>query len=36
VEGVRLGVERNNRYDFTSVDNVIFTIGYEKFLGPKP
>ena len=30
VRGVRFGIERNNRYDFTDVDNVIFTIGYER------
>lgn len=27
--GVRLGIERNSRYDFTDVDNVILTVGYE-------
>jgi hypothetical protein len=26
---LRLGVERNNRYDFTSLDNVIYTVGFE-------
>jgi hypothetical protein len=26
---VRVGVERNNRYDFTAVDNVIWTVGLE-------
>ena len=26
---VRLGVERNNRYDFTTLDNTIYTIGFE-------
>lgn len=26
---VRAGIERNNRYDFTNVDNLIFTIGFE-------
>jgi hypothetical protein len=25
----RAGVERNNRYDFTTVDNIIFTVGAE-------
>ncbi len=30
---LRLGVERNNRYDFTSLDNVVWTIGVE---GPLP
>jgi hypothetical protein len=26
---VRLGVERNNRYDFTNLDNTIYTVGVE-------
>ena len=26
---VRLGIERNNRYDFTAVDNTIVTVGFE-------
>jgi len=26
---VRLGVERNNRYDFTDLDNTIYTVGFE-------
>ena len=26
---LRLGVERNNRYDFTTLDNVIYTVGFE-------
>jgi len=26
---VRLGIERNNRYDFTDVNNTIFTAGFE-------
>lgn len=26
---LRLGIERNSRYDFTDVDNVILTVGYE-------
>ena len=30
---VRLGVERNNRYDFTTLDNVIYTVGFEVTLG---
>ena len=30
LKGVRLGVERNSRYDFTNLDNVIYTIGYER------
>jgi len=30
VTGFRMGVERNSRYDFTSVDNVILTVGYER------
>jgi hypothetical protein len=27
--GMRLGVERNSRYDFTDLDNTIVTVGYE-------
>ena len=34
--GVRLGIERNSRYDFTNLDNVIYTIGYERTLGARP
>jgi hypothetical protein len=30
VTGCRIGIERNSRYDFTSVDNVILTVGYER------
>ena len=30
---LRLGVERNNRYDFTSLENVVWTAGVE---GPFP
>ncbi len=26
---LRLGVERNNRYDFTRLDNTIYTVGFE-------
>jgi len=26
---LRLGVERNNRYDFTDLDNTIYTVGFE-------
>ena len=26
---LRAGVERNSRYDFTNVDNLIFTLGFE-------
>ncbi len=26
---VRAGVERNNRYDFTTLDNIIYTLGFE-------
>jgi hypothetical protein len=26
---LRLGVERNNRYDFTQLDNTIYTVGFE-------
>jgi len=34
ISGVRVGIERNNRYDFTSTDNLIFTLGYERLFGP--
>jgi len=30
---VRLGIEQNNRYDFTNIDNVIYTVGFEVPLG---
>jgi hypothetical protein len=33
---LRLGVERNSRYDFTNLDNVIYTVGFERRLGPQP
>jgi hypothetical protein len=33
VRGIRFGIERNSRYDFTSIDNVIFSIGYERVIG---
>jgi hypothetical protein len=33
VRWLRLGVERNNRYDFTNLDNVVWTAGVE---GPLP
>ena len=36
LRGVRLGVERNSRYDFTNLDNTIYTVGYERAYGPKP
>ena len=36
IKGVRFGVERNNRYDFTTLDNIIFTLGYERAIGPTP
>jgi len=29
IKGVRLGVERNERFDFSTRDNIIYTIGYE-------
>jgi hypothetical protein len=29
VRRFRLGVERNNRYDFTRLDNVVWTMGVE-------
>ena len=32
---LRLGVERNNRYDFTRLDNTIFTVGFELALPRK-
>ena len=32
---VRLGVERNNRYDFTNLDNTVFTAGFEIPLNKK-
>jgi hypothetical protein len=33
---VRLGYERNNRYDFTQVNNDIFTVGFEVEIPPPP
>ncbi len=33
---LRMGVERNNRYDFTRLDNTIYTIGFQRTLGSKP
>jgi len=33
---VRLGVERNSRFDFTDLDNVIFTAGIELPLAKRP
>ena len=32
---LRVGVERNNRYDFTQLDNVIYTLGVEIPLAPR-
>jgi len=32
---VRLGVERNNRFDFTGIDNTIVTAGFEVSLTPR-
>jgi hypothetical protein len=32
---VRAGVERNNRFDFTQVDNTIVTVGFEVSLAPR-
>ena len=32
---VRLGVERNNRFDFTRLDNTIVTVGFELSLAPR-
>ncbi len=34
VHGLRLGVERNSRFDFSTRDNVIFTVGVERALSP--
>lgn len=31
---LRLGVESNSRYDFTTTDNVIYTVGFELDLSP--
>jgi hypothetical protein len=31
---LRVGVERNSRYDFTTLDNIIYTIGFELELPP--
>ena len=36
LRGVRLGVERNSRYDFTNLDNTVYTVGYERACGPQP
>jgi hypothetical protein len=36
LRGVRLGVERNSRYDFTNLDNTIYTVGFERAYGPQP
>jgi hypothetical protein len=32
----RAGIERNSRYDFTDLDNIIFTVGFEVPLSPEP
>jgi hypothetical protein len=32
---IRAGVERNNRYDFTTQDNIIYSIGFEQPLRPR-
>ena len=32
---LRFGVERNSRYDFTALDNVIYSVGIEFPLGPE-
>lgn len=32
---LRFGIEQNSRYDFTTRDNIVFTVGAEMFL-PKP
>lgn len=29
LRGLRLGIERNNRYDFTNLDNTVYTVGFE-------
>uniref|UniRef100_A0A832MIV4 DUF3108 domain-containing protein n=1 Tax=Eiseniibacteriota bacterium TaxID=2212470 RepID=A0A832MIV4_UNCEI len=36
IRWLRLGVERNSRYDFTSLDNVVVTAGVEVPLAPAP
>jgi hypothetical protein len=36
VKGVRFGIEKNSRYDFTNTDNLVFSLGYDHDLGPKP
>ena len=33
---LRVGVERNNRFDFTTRDNTIYTAGIEVPLGAQP
>ncbi|HEY3217010.1 MAG TPA: hypothetical protein VGK93_11010 [Candidatus Eisenbacteria bacterium] len=33
---LRAGVERNNRFDFTTLDNVIYTVGFQVPLHPTP
>ena len=35
-KGVRMGVEKNNRWDFAVLDNTVFTLGFERTLGPTP
>jgi len=35
VRWARFGIERNSRYDYTTVDNVIYTLGVELEL-PRP
>jgi len=32
---IRAGIERNNRYDFTTQDNIIYSIGFEQPLRPR-
>jgi hypothetical protein len=29
LRGLRVGIERNNRYDFTNLDNTAYTVGFE-------
>ena len=33
---LRLGIERNNRYDFTGIDATTYTVGFQRTLGARP
>ena len=33
---LRLGIERNNRYDFTDLNSTTYTVGFQRALGPRP